>query len=935
MAEFQEFKPGSIIQGAQAWADGHFVVISGCASIRLDSSSSQASPQTLEVVPEHASGGFAATPSSTKCSVEVAVLKRGDSFGWRSCDDVEAVDEVEESWLRLQPQIVVPNRGAPLRVCRLLEVVVEDGPDDGSQSQFVRVASRRAGFKRQSSGNGAERQRSSLTPGGSDDLPRKTSKLPGPASIDMQKYGFGGLSSGEHVAALQSLVSSAPASRDMLAKSRLAQLWLTTTPPDVGIGLLSAEGTSMLRAHFKATIWAPLEDRLEALHGEIRRRQEACYRIHDCFPLQGRQINELKHYVMQLTDIWYGVQRGGNVSILYEWFIEAMRILGVTAYDYKQLPIEVTPDGWATVVDGEARRNALQGKGSSDSAYVATGGVAQKQGRSAIDNTVLRNLFNPSEARELLIGRRLRKVLCHLLTLRQRMLIRRLSEALKLDLWPLARKGSDGKSHRIVRTVLSELPRSEVEKLGIDPDGICFKFLKKRGEVMAGFGQLEEADQRVVWEIARQLLARSCPPKARPPAEGSPPTIWEQFVTWSRDYPGEFFQHDKSRHIIVKLCGIFSGNVVLVKRSAMERLTLARYFPLSWKRLQPLWGGSSTSNQIQVRPAGVKEASHVRANECPYSPLHGMALSAGGFASDSRCRRDTNDGHYTLLMEMQWVRDPTANIENWYITDIEKIVQEAWQLNPHGPESMMLPGEKFISVGQNPKVGSSIRQTQHTQTCRGQWVDYPILRLPASAAFVCGKTEGGKLLEPLIAEGGQVNTTGPGLLGEDTILEVVDVGPKGAAQELCGTMLRIRSDKPATHSLLRFVIRLRLRLLERLGNAESLDFLVLTMSDSMGGFVVIFAPIPQLVKLQEGHADLVPWANPLTGESSDSAGIQESRLDFGKGVGHFLVLKPALREQLLLDGEDTLRRIWGFNRIPGARAIIDDFILEEKILNGN
>ena len=28
---------------------------------------------------------------------------------------------------------------------------------------------------------------------------------------------------------------------------------------------------------------------------------------------------------------------------------------------------------------------------------------------------------------------------------------------------------------------------------------------------------------------------------------------------------------------------------------------------------------------------------------------------------------------------------------------------------------------------------------------------------------------------------------------------------------------------------------------------------------------MIFAPTPQLMQLQEGHADLVPWANPLTG----------------------------------------------------------------------
>ena len=33
--------------------------------------------------------------------------------------------------------------------------------------------------------------------------------------------------------------------------------------------------------------------------------------------------------------------------------------------------------------------------------------------------------------------------------------------------------------------------------------------------------------------------------------------------------------------------------------------------------------------------------------------------------------------------------------------------QEAWQLNPHGPVAYALPGEVFVSVGQNPKVPGS------------------------------------------------------------------------------------------------------------------------------------------------------------------------------------------------------------------------------------
>jgi len=433
--------------------------------------------------------------------------------------------------------------------------------------------------------------------------------------------------------------------------------------------------------------------------------------------------------------------------------------------------------------------------------------------------------------------------------------------------------------------------------------------------------------------VAQELLLSSATfPK---PSEDAPPDVFQRFVAWSRDFPGEFFEHDKQRHFLVKLSGLFSGRVVLVRRSAMERMTLARYFPLSWTRMQPLWGSASTGH-FQVRAAGVVEGSHVRANECPYSPLHGMSLSAGGFASDQRARssnKKTKHSGYTVLTEMQWVRDPTANIENWYITDIEKIVQEAWQLNPHGPPAMLLNGEIHVAVGQNPKVGSSIRQTQHTQLCQGSFKSWPVLQIPASSAFICDGESAGQCAVPLLAPGVEVQKAALASFGAGSVLEVVDVGPEGTKPELCGTMLRLRSQQPALHGLLRFLIRLRLRLLERLGNAEVLDFLVLCMADE-AGFVVIFAPIPQLLKLQEGHADLVPWANPLTGESSETAGIEESRLDFGKGVGHFLVLKPELKAQLLANGEETVKKIWAFNRVPGARAIIDEFIAEEVVFTG-
>merc|ERR1712190_570685 len=109
------------------------------------------------------------------------------------------------------------------------------------------------------------------------------------------------------------------------------------------------------------------------------------------------------------------------------------------------------------------------------------------------------------------------------------------------------------------------------------------------------------------------------------------------------------------------------------------------------------------------------------------------SLPAGGFAFDQRRRMQKNLRGYSLLMEMQWVQDPAANVENWFLTDIEKILNEAWQLNPHGARTMMLFGEMYTNVGQNPKVGSSIQKTQHTQLCEGCLSDYPMLQVSSAA----------------------------------------------------------------------------------------------------------------------------------------------------------------------------------------------------------
>lgn len=682
---------------------------------------------------------------------------------------------------------------------------------------------------------------------------------------------------------------------------RVAELWLTTSPPPVGVGV---QPSGFLRTHFLAGLWAPLLHRFDDHTDEIRRRREAGYRPPSRFPLQGFQIAELKNYVMHLTEIWYGSEKGGNLSAFYRWFLNAVSIVGVTAYSMDDIPMEASPDGWGVVIDASSRSKALKNRGALDESYQASGGMKQKQGRSAIDNTVLANVFTAAEARLLLVGRRLRKLFCTFLAFRQYCILKRFSRHLHINLLPLASLDASGREHGLVREILMSLSEENFSLAGVNPDSFCFQNLKARGSVLSGFGQLDPHDQKVMWEYASSLLLTESDRKDGIPDEESE-DLFDRLVLWCRKYPGEYFMHDRMRHYELMLAGMWSNKVVLVKRSGMEQLQMARFFAWSWERTQPLWAVFAGGPPKELRGPGSKEVSRVRANECPYAHYHGISLPSGGFAQDKK-QEGTQSSGYSMMMEAQWVQDPAANVENWFLTDIEKIVREAWNLNPHGPKSMMLRGEMFVNVGQNPKVGSSIKKTQHTQLSEASLAKYPLMRVSSSH----GPTRSDVL---------------------DAYVDFVDIGPVGAAVESCGFFMKITTARPANPVLIKFLVELRLNLLTKFGGAEALDFFVTAISDECGGFVVLFAPLPQIEKLGQEPADLARWRNPSTGETSLDNSVEEGRLDYGKAVGNFLSVNPSLREQVLKSGEDTLRKLWAFNRVKGVREFVQEFAKERGI----
>jgi len=407
---------------------------------------------------------------------------------------------------------------------------------------------------------------------------------------------------------------------------------------------------------------------------------------------------------------------------------------------------------------------------------------------------------------------------------------------------------------------------------------------------------LDKEDQpKLQAEISRLLGYVADDAAAAPRADAT--DDFERFVAWCRDKPGEFFDGEKWKHTHVKIAGLWNDQVVVVRRSAMEKFTNARFFPIAWTRTQPLWAVTS-SGPVKIRSENILESSSVRVNECPYAHLHGMSLSGAGFASDEKPneKRKEKGKRYGILMELQWIKDPNAAIENWGLTDIEKIVQETWNMNPHGIKEHNLPGEGFVYVGQNPKVGSSIKATQHTQLSAASALDYPFFSVSTNPV-----------------QSDKLNAT----------IDLVDVGPNSVDEDKRGCLIKVVSRTPTNPDILAILVQLRLLILQQFGGSEAIDFLCGCASDEQGSFITLFVPIAQLQKV-EGV-----WTNPLTKETQKDVDLDEPRIDYGKGVGHYLQERPELKEQCWKSGEEYLRRVYAFNRIPGCRAAMAEFIKDK------
>lgn len=90
----------------------------------------------------------------------------------------------------------------------------------------------------------------------------------------------------------------------------------------------------------------------------------------------------------------------------------------------------------------------------------------------------------------------------------------------------------------------------------------------------------------------------------------------------------------------------------------------------------------------EIRPSGVEETSRFRANKFPYAEAHGIGLSGGGL--------DASLAAMTGKTEAQIKREAGAKLQNWWLTDVEKVLVEGERLNP--ATKVLLPFECFHEV---------------------------------------------------------------------------------------------------------------------------------------------------------------------------------------------------------------------------------------------
>jgi hypothetical protein len=488
------------------------------------------------------------------------------------------------------------------------------------------------------------------------------------------------------------------------------------------------------RTTFVVNKWVPFLRKLRLEAVGVQSRTLADFAMNERMPSQ-KMVLEFAEECLQLTEEWYGPGLG-NISALYEFLVETGEAMGDSPYCNEQVPTMFSQDNYIMVMDGAVRKALYHGPSpggnKADDMH-----MAQSVAESAIDNSVLPNMMSPNQAKCLLAGGKVKTLLLSSIATSQAEYLRQLSAETKSDLLALAPSDAKEEVERLAKDT------AMMERLGIDTSTLSFKLLVENGFVVRSFGQLSTEQQDQINSFLKQELQSHSKKRQAVVAQAEKPTQeaanddeLADFLTFCRDHPGRLYKEDRKLHKQLLFLGMWSQELVVLKRSTVEQFTDSRYVPVRWHRQVPLWVAEKSAARDgaeikERRSVGSEEWARFRKNKFPYGPSHGLSVSSGGL-------REGLDAHGSLAYELgpALSDDASAKLGNWYANDIEKILVEAQIINPASGRGDMLPGEDFHEIGQNPAIGSSIEATQHTQIMRGVSTDWPIISVEVQPMWV-------------------------------------------------------------------------------------------------------------------------------------------------------------------------------------------------------
>ena len=500
------------------------------------------------------------------------------------------------------------------------------------------------------------------------------------------------------------------------------------------------------RCKFVMHCWVPFLTTLDKLGQDVQFRAKEGFLADHRFTLRGRELFELQQRNLGLTERWYGRGRG-NICALYRFFVSGMVDSGVVAFRFQTIPLGKSDDGFAECVDTATRSKAGAVLGTRNQQHVSRGGMSQKQGESAIDNTVLVNVLSRGEARRLLAGHIVRNALVHFLRLRQKQLLRRVAAHAGLPALDAVNSSSGGSAQatggiapvsagggaleggllafpNAVRAALGTLTPAELERWGIDNASPSWRSLLETGNLLADWGQLPVGTQfKAEDDIRRSLLQR----RAYSVLDNSKSDEdqFSRLLRWCREHPGRFLDDNRKQHMLCLVAGLWSNRIAVITRSMMERLTLAKYAPISWTRQVPLVSVEAaiaadssrsassdayvslaqasgrrssttpTSRERVLRRKGVREHSRIRANECPYFSSHGMSICGGGFLE--RDKRNQKLSRYSVVPSQSPASSTDTSEVSVGMRTLQTVAEEGSSHAP--PPASPLPMNERASQG--------------------------------------------------------------------------------------------------------------------------------------------------------------------------------------------------------------------------------------------